>query len=92
MKKLTIIKTGILCISVCMVFLGCGTKKSPEYYSSLSESEQTSEEGGDTTESRRADGVSEAGADQNTSADDTVASNADRLESKTDTSDLCVYV
>ena len=92
MKKLTIIKTGILCISVCMVFLGCGTKKSPEYYSSLSESEQTSEEGGDTTESGQADGVSEAGAGQDTSADDTMASDADRSESETDTSDLCVYV
>ncbi len=85
MKKLTIIKTGILCIFVCMVFLGCGAKNSPEYYSSLSESGLDSENGEADTENRldgEADGT-EAGVNQNTSADDTVGSN---------TSDLCVYV
>lgn len=84
MKKLTIIKTGILCISVCMVFLGCGAKKSPEYYSSLSESELDSEKNKDTTEDMQADGDegAENDANKNTSADESVSSNAD----------LCVYV
>ncbi len=85
MKKLTSIKTGILCIFVCMVFLGCGAKNSPEYYSSLSES------GLDSGKDDEADGT-ETGVNQNISADDTVVSNSDRSESKTDTSDLCVYV
>lgn len=94
MKKLTIIKTGILCISVCMVFLGCGAKKSPEYYSSLSESELDSEKSKDSTEDMQADGDegAEDGANKNTLADDSVSSNADRAEAKTDTSDVCVYV
>lgn len=81
MKKLTIIKTGILCIFVCMVFLGCGAKNSPEYYSSLSESGLDDEDDG-----------TEAGVNPKTSADEAVASNSDRSESKADTSDVCVYV
>ena len=84
MKKLTIIKTGILCISVCMVFLGCGAKKSPEYYSSLSESELDSENSKDSTEDMQTDGDegAENGANKNTSAEESASSNAD----------LCVYV
>ena len=84
MKKLTIIKTGILCISVCMVFLGCGAKKSPQYYSSLSESELDSENSKDSTEDMQTDGDegAENGANKNTSAEESASSNAD----------LCVYV
>ena len=45
MKKLTIIKVGILCIFICTVFLGCGAKKDVQYYASKDgTSSDTSEE------------------------------------------------
>lgn len=92
MKKLTSIKTGILCIFVCMVFLGCGAKNSPEYYSSLSESEQDSGKGEADRESSLADesNITEAGANQSAPASDAASTEADEAEA--DRSELCVYV